>query len=368
MKKSNELAKKEEFMPRSNNIARSKPRYSENENEMIYENWWNPKLRKELSQRFGRKISALRSQFCRILKEKGISNTDYYKVMRAKYQTHTPKEILASDEDQLILEIFAKHQVLGGTRNEACLELQHLMKKKISEAALKLRFYRLVQKRNLSEDEINALGRDVLKRSGVKIPDAPLLNGKEIPPLTGSKERSAPKKEISKREFTPELPVARAETAIKKSIAPSFTPETEERKSTFLYQLAHLPEALQNLEARVMVLEESQKRQLDLRGFIEHLLAVERDLKQEEKLLKEIDRLVVENQSLVDRYEKEHNRLTKREKELTEIYELLNGALNDFMHLESVAKLASLGDFIHRMEITVDQFGNVMKSRRIQGA
>jgi hypothetical protein len=46
----------------------------------------------------------------------------------------------------------------------------------------------------------------------------------------------------------------------------------------------------------------------------------------------------------------------------------LNGALNDFMHLESVAKLASLGDFIHRMEITVDQFGNVMRSRRIPGA
>ena len=139
MKKSNELAKKEDFMPESNHLARSKPRYTENENEMIYENWWNPKLRKELSQRFGRKISALRSQFCRILKEKGISNTDYYKIMRAKYQSQTPKEILANDEDQLILEIFAKHQVLGGTRNEACQELQQLMKKKVSEAALKLR-------------------------------------------------------------------------------------------------------------------------------------------------------------------------------------------------------------------------------------
>ena len=43
-------------------------------------------------------------------------------MMRAKYQTATPKEILSDDEDQLILEIFAKHQVLGGTRNEACAE------------------------------------------------------------------------------------------------------------------------------------------------------------------------------------------------------------------------------------------------------
>ena len=115
-------------------------------------------------------------------------------------------------------------------------------------------------------------------------------------------------------------------------------------------------------------LEAAQKRQLDLRGFIEHLLAVERDLKQEEKFLAEIDRLVAENQNLNERFEQERARLAKREKELTEIYELLNGTLNDFMHLESVAKLASLGDFIHRMEITVDQFGNVIKSRRIQGA
>jgi len=368
VKKSNELAKKEDFMPESNHLARSKPRYTENENEMIYENWWNPKLRKELSQRFGRKISALRSQFCRILKEKGISNTDYYKIMRAKYQSQTPKEILANDEDQLILEIFAKHQVLGGTRNEACQELQQLMKKKVSEAALKLRFYRLVQKRNLSEEEINALGRDVLKRSGIRIPETPLLNGKEVPPLPGSKEKVTFKQELPKqREITPEPQEARMETGNKK-LTPSYTPESEERKSTFLYQLAHLPEALQKLEARVEALEEAQKRQLDLRGFIEHLLAVERNLKQEEKLLKEIDRLVAENQELEEKFKRERNRIIQREKELTEIYELLNSALNEFMHLESVAKLASLGDFIHRMEITVDQFGNVMKSRRIHGA
>ena len=146
MAKMNEMVSSVDFMPNSSNqVVRSKPRYSENENEMIYENWWNPKLRKELSRRFGRKISALRSQFCRILKEKGISNTDYYKMMRAKYQTATPKEILSDDEDQLILEIFAKHQVLGGTRNEAC-RVTTADAQTDQRSALKLRFYRLVQK------------------------------------------------------------------------------------------------------------------------------------------------------------------------------------------------------------------------------
>ena len=367
--KMNELAEQEDLVQTSNQQSvRSKPRYTEDENEMIYENWWNPKLRKELSRRFGRKISALRSQFCRILKEKGISNTDYYKMMRAKYQTATPKEILAEDEDQLILEIFAKHQVLGGTRNEACLELQKLMQKKISEAALKLRFYRLVQKRGLSEENINRLGRDVLKRCGIRIPEDPVLNGKEVPAV--GKARS--EQEIIYQKPEPVTVVAVSQPAAQeekeKKAESTQIPESEERKSAFLYQLANLPEALKKLEERVSSIEQAQKRQLDLRGFIEHLLAVERDLKQEEKLLMEIDRLVAENQALTEKYEKERARILAREKELTEIYELLNGTLSEFMHLESVAKLASLGDFIHRMEITVDQFGNVMKSRRIQGA
>ncbi|NLY91689.1 MAG: hypothetical protein GX081_08840 [Firmicutes bacterium] len=368
MAKINELAEQKDFAQTGDHqIIRSKPRYTEDENEMIYENWWNPKLRKELSRRFGRKISALRSQFCRILKEKGISTTDYYKMMRAKYQSTTPKEILAEDEDQLILEIFAKHQVLGGTRNEACLELQKLMQKKISEAALKLRFYRLVQKRGLSEENINRLGRDVLKRSGIRIPEDPVLNGKEVPSI--SKVHTEQQKMDERPEPVPAVATVQHSAKEKgKKAEAILPPESEDRKSTFLYQLANLPEAIKKLEERVNSLEQAQKRQLDLRGFIEHLLAVERDLKQEEKLLVEIDRLVAENQALAEKYEKERARILAREQELTEIYELLNGALNEFMHLESVAKLASLGDFIHRMEITVDQFGNVMRSRRIQGA
>jgi hypothetical protein len=44
---------------------------------------------------------------------------------------------------------------------------------------------------------------------------------------------------------------------------------------------------------------------------------------------------------------------------------MLDTMLSDFMHLESVSKLASLGDFMHRLEITVDQFGNVLQSRRL---
>ena len=54
-----------------------------------------------------------------------------------------------------------------------------------------------------------------------------------------------------------------------------------------------------------------------------------------------------------------------REEELGEIHGMVNNVLTEFMQLESVAKLASLGDFIRRLEVTVDQFGNVLKCRRV---
>lgn len=369
---------------KENTMVKTKPRYTDAENEMIFENWWNPRLRKELSRRFNRKISALRSQFCRILKEKGISNTDYYKIMRNKYQTHTPKELLADDEDQLILEIFAKYQVLGGTRNEACNELQRLLKKKVSEAALKLRFYRLVQKRGLTEEALIKIGRDVLQRAGVRIPEHPVLQGEEVVLEEPVAESSDEKREKMREEAVKSVGTS-VETSVEAPVEPpmetpagkekaagekktaglSLVPETSEKKATFLYQLSHLPETVQKLEERVKKLEETQRYQLDLRGFIEHLLAVERDLKKEEKLLQEIDRLVAENRMLEEKLNQERERLAKRSREFSEIYEILNSMLNEFMHLESVAKLASLGDFIHRLEITVDQFGNVLKSRKV---
>lgn len=102
-----------------------------------------------------------------------------------------------------------------------------------------------------------------------------------------------------------------------------------------------------------------------MRGFIEHLLAVERNLKQEDRLLEEIDRLQQENERIRASMLQEKERLERREKELTSVYELLNSMLADFMNLESVAKLASLGDFMTRLELTVDQFGTVLKSKRL---
>lgn len=344
----------------------SKPRYTQEENDLIYENWWNPKLRKELSHRFNRKISALRSQFCRLLKEKNISNDEYYKIMRAKYQTGVTQDVMDGDEDEIILKVFAKHQALGSTRNNACNDLRKLMKRNLSDAALKLRFYRLVQKRNLKEEDLYQLGQQVLRKMGVELPTAAVSGDQCLTdPLDDGKiQRPSPVlKSIISHEENQEMTTTpiQYEPSTKNTMKQA---EDKEEKP-FLYQLAHLPESVQKLEERVEELHRFQKRQLDLRGFIEHLLAVERNLKQEEHLLEEIDRLQLESEKNKALIAKEKERLERKEREFVAVYEILNSMLSDYMNLESVAKLASLGDFMNRLEVTVDQFGTVLKSKRL---
>lgn len=339
---------------------RSKPRYTVEENELIYENWWNPKFRKELSHRFNRKISALRSQFCRLLKERNVSNDEYYRMMRAKYLTENTESVIMGNEDDTIIQIFAKHQVLGSTRTDACGELRNILQRKMSDAALKLRFYRLIQKRNLSEVDLYRLGQEVLNKSGVVLPSTDVMESNVKKRSVASISRisqTAPK--------TVEMPAVEEKPAVAEvHQEPART--SDGKQSAFLYQLAHLPEITTRLEEKVAEIEKAQRHQLDLRGFIEHLLAVERNLKKEDRLLEEIDRLNQEIEQLKEGLSREKEKVERRERELSDVYRVLNTMLTDFMNLESVAKLASLGDFMKRLEVTVDQFGNVLKTRRVQ--
>jgi hypothetical protein len=321
-------------------LQKTKPRYTETENEILFESWWNPQKRRDLVNKLGRKMSALRSQFCRLLKEKGMTNQDYYNLMQSKYANGsgvTPRKRSRElkDIDRTILEVFCKHQVLGNSRADACIELQEKLGNPFTPAALKLRFYRLIKRLDYTDDDLLAMGQQYLD----------VVNENVKAAETGKNE-------------TIEIPRLSDENKPLKMKA------TEDTNS-FLYQLSSLPETLSNLEVRVNKIETNQRHQLDLRGFIEHLLAVERDLKREDKLMEEIQRLMDENEQLQKIVEKDRERLKNREEELTDVYKMLNTMLTDFMHLESVSKLASLGDFMHRLEITVDQFGNVLKSKRV---
>jgi hypothetical protein len=324
----------------SQKSSKSKPRYTEAENEILFESWWDPQKRQELVGRLGRKMSALRSQFCRLLKEKGLSNQDYYNLMQSRFVSDSgvlprKRSRELKDIDRFILETFCKHQALGNSRSEACDELQHKFGNSFTPAALKLRFYRLVKRFRYNDNDLQQIGQQIL--SGQK-------------PAEKVFEDSQPKV-----------------TLVRQAADIQNIPfnQTIEHDNTFFYQLSSLPEMIRAIEERLNAVESNQKRQLDLRGFIEHLLAVERDLKREDKLMEEIQKLMDENEKAVSQMGKDRERLKKREDELSDVYKMLDTMLSDFMHLESVSKLASLGDFMHRLEITVDQFGNVLRSKRI---
>ncbi len=326
--------------PSGQTMHKSKPRYTEAENKLIFESWWEPQKRRELKNRLGREMNALRSQFCRILKEKHLSNQDYYSIMQSKHlhdsnistrkRSHELKEI-----DLLILETFCRHQALGNSRTQACEELQNKLGSDFTPAALKLRFYRLVKTLQYSEADLLKKGRELLNKS------------ESISTLTDKPDENDDK--------MMKAPETKSSSGF----------QTKGEDQSFFYQISSLPETVRSIGERLSSIEEQQRHQLDLRGFIEHLLAVERDLKREDKLMEEIQRLISENDSARLMMEKEHERLKKREQELAEVYNILETMLGDFMRMESVSKLASLGDFMHRLEITVDQFGNVLKSKRI---
>ena len=325
-------------------------RYTPEENEMLFETWWDPVKRRDLPRLIGRNLTALRSQFCRLLKEKGISNDDYYRLMGERHgQAVDGPQVLRrriranNEQDEVILEVFAKHHALGNTKTKACEELRRILKIDTNNSALKLRFYRLMNKRGLTNQDLVEIGRKVLARGTAAVP----LDEDERPEDEGMITIQSPEASGA--------PVERPAVAAAERVS----------DLELLSRLGHLPREVADIRGRLEAIEEIQRHQLDLRGFIEHLLAVERDLKEEDRLKAEIRSLHEQNYQLTQEMAAEKKRLRVREEELEEVYQLLNNVLHEFMHLESVAKLASLGDFIHRLEVTVDQFGNVLRCRRV---
>ena len=319
-------------------------RYTREENEMLFEQWWDPLKRRELPDLVGRNLTALRSQFCRLLKEKGISNDDYYRLMGERHGRTSNgrsglRQRLRSDgeRDEVVLDIFAKHHALGNTKTKACEELRQILGIETNNSALKLRFYRLMNKRGLSNQDLMGIGRKLLAKGGFESQEL------RVETLGAAETKSA-------------HPIVEDRTDIKSENTSDLG---------FLAQFATLPKEVGDIRHRLADLEESQRHQLDLRGFIEHMLAVERDLKEEDRLKAEIKVLHEQNYQIAQEITAERKRIRSREEELNEIHQLINSVLTEFMHLESVAKLASLGDFIRRLEVTVDQFGNVLKCRRV---
>ncbi|NPV79306.1 MAG: hypothetical protein HPY52_03375 [Firmicutes bacterium] len=135
---------------------------------------------------------------------------------------------------------------------------------------------------------------------------------------------------------------------------PSFFKSDEE----FLQTLITLP-------ARVAALEERTRNMLDLKGFIEHLVEVDRQFEREQQLLDELAAKDEEIHRLKEDMQARIERLNRREEELNEIYQLLEITFQQFMNLSSLDKLRVLGDFTVKIETVIDKFGNIIRRRPI---
>ncbi|MGE5587051.1 MAG: hypothetical protein ACM3ZO_02375 [Clostridia bacterium] len=129
---------------------------------------------------------------------------------------------------------------------------------------------------------------------------------------------------------------------------------------------AHDPmEELLTLPARVERIEKRLSGMLDLKGFIDRLIDINRQLDREQQLLEELARKEREIQRMREELQKKIQRINAREEELSDLYSQLETTLHQFMNLSSIDKLKVLGDFTVKVETVIDRFGNVIRRRPV---
>ncbi|MEW5866288.1 MAG: hypothetical protein AB1774_05435 [Bacillota bacterium] len=124
-------------------------------------------------------------------------------------------------------------------------------------------------------------------------------------------------------------------------------------------------EELLSLPARVERIEKRLHGMLDLKGFIDRLIDINRQLDREQELLEELSQKEREIERMREEMQKRIQRINAREEELDDLYKLLETTLHQFMNLSSIDKLKVLGDFTIKIETVIDRFGNVVRRRPI---
>ncbi|MDI7246053.1 MAG: hypothetical protein QME92_01060 [Bacillota bacterium] len=124
-------------------------------------------------------------------------------------------------------------------------------------------------------------------------------------------------------------------------------------------------EQLLTLPARVERIERRLSGMLDLKGFIDRLIDINKQLDREQQLLEELTQKEREIQRMRDEMQKKIQRMNAREEELDDLYSQLETTLHQFMNLSSIDKLKVLGDFTIKVETVIDRFGNVIRRRPV---
>jgi hypothetical protein len=124
-------------------------------------------------------------------------------------------------------------------------------------------------------------------------------------------------------------------------------------------------EEILTLPARVEHMEKRLYGMLDLRGFVDRLIDIQRQLEREQQLLEELAQKEREIERMRSDMQKKTERMKAREEELDDLYRQLEVTLHQFMNLSSIDKLKVLGDFTIKIETVVDRFGNIVRRRPI---
>lgn len=122
---------------------------------------------------------------------------------------------------------------------------------------------------------------------------------------------------------------------------------------------------LLTLPARVERMEKRLYGMLDLKGFVDRLIDIQRQLEREQQLLEELAQKEREMERMQSDMQKKTERMKAREEELDDLYRQLEVTLHQFMNLSSIDKLKVLGDFTIKIETVVDKFGNIVRRRPI---
>lgn len=131
-----------------------------------------------------------------------------------------------------------------------------------------------------------------------------------------------------------------------------------DKSDDFLKDLLSLPE-------RVAAIEKRMYGMLDLKGFVEHLVELDRRFDREQELLEELAKKDREIQRMKEEMAAKIEKLNRREEELSEVHQLLEMTLQQFMNLSSFDKLRVLGDFTLKVETVMDKFGNIIRRRPV---
>ncbi|HHV43615.1 MAG TPA: hypothetical protein GXX57_02955 [Firmicutes bacterium] len=287
--------------------SRANRNYTEAEDALILESWWNLKQRDELVRRLGRSKAAVAQRFYALLKEYQIDPKIYRKQMK---QSKNRREVLSqllgkplpeftwTNELEMNLWRWAKQGLdwetissrLPGTTAQMCQErYEELMKEHAPEAGLPA-----VQEEYSSEDLITAL------------------------------------KEFPSRAFA-------------------------------------LDQRIKVLEAEMATLQGSVTELLG--EFTRGLTNVCNLFQNRGRVLNELERLKEENQRLREKVmalEAKHN---EEKQELRRVYSEIDFWLGEFMQLRKPEKVASLGEIMPRLKASYERFGALldMQEERAMG-